>query len=128
MPTEQTKEDLDRPIWGVVAIAEAANLSPRQTYHALEAGYLPASKAGRKWVTTPRRLRAAFQNNNDPPHYLLPEGHFRRRLSVRLLSGLSCPFCRTRLRNIPEETSDGWRIGCSNSDCQRDFLIVEEVR
>ena len=51
---------LDRPIWGVEAIAAAANLTPRQTYHALERGYLPASKAGRKWVTTPRRLRTLF--------------------------------------------------------------------
>lgn len=52
--------DLDKPIWGVEAIAAAANLTPRQTYHALERGYLPASKAGRKWVTTPRRLRTLF--------------------------------------------------------------------
>ena len=60
MSTEQTKEDLDRPIWGVKAIAIAANLTTRQTYHALEKGYLPASKAGRKWVTTPRRIRSVF--------------------------------------------------------------------
>ena len=46
MSTEQRKEDPDRPIWGVEAIAAAANLTPRQTYHALEKGYLPASKAG----------------------------------------------------------------------------------
>jgi hypothetical protein len=52
--------DLDIPIWGVKAIAVAANLTPRQTYHALENGYLPASKAGRKWVTTHRRLRTLF--------------------------------------------------------------------
>jgi hypothetical protein len=60
MSMEKTKEDLDRPIWGVKAIAIAANLTTRQTYHALEKGYLPASKAGRKWVTTPRRIRSAF--------------------------------------------------------------------
>ena len=52
--------DLDRPIWGVEAIAAAANLTPRQAYHALEHGYLPASKAGRKWVTTSRRLQTLF--------------------------------------------------------------------
>ena len=69
-----------------------------------------------------------MQNNNQPPRYLLQEGHFRRRLSVRLVSGLNCPFCGTRLRNTPEETCDGWRIGCPNIDCQRDFLIVDEVR
>jgi hypothetical protein len=52
--------NLDIPIWGVRAIAAAANLTPRQTYHALERGYLPASKAGRKWVTTSRRLQTLF--------------------------------------------------------------------
>jgi hypothetical protein len=57
--------DLDRPIWGVEAIAAAANLTPRQAYHALERGYLPASKAGRKWVTTPRRLRTVFMGGVD---------------------------------------------------------------
>ncbi|MGO9400091.1 MAG: hypothetical protein ACLP19_19955 [Xanthobacteraceae bacterium] len=60
MSTESAKEDLDRPIWGVRAIAIAANLTLRQAYHALEKGYLPANKAGRKWVTTQRRLRALF--------------------------------------------------------------------
>jgi hypothetical protein len=60
MSTERAKEDLDRLIWGVKAIAIAANLTTRQAYHALEKGYLPASKAGRKWVTTPRRIRSAF--------------------------------------------------------------------
>jgi hypothetical protein len=60
MPTESAEDDLDRPIWGVKAIAVAANLTERQAYHALEKGYLPASKAGRKWVTTHRRLRTLF--------------------------------------------------------------------
>jgi hypothetical protein len=60
MSADQRKDDLDRPIWGAEAIAEAANLTPRQAYHALEKGYLPASKAGRKWFTTPRRLLARF--------------------------------------------------------------------
>ena len=68
-----------------------------------------------------------MQKNSQPRHYLLQEGHFRRRLSVRLVSGLNCPYCGTRLRNVPEESRDGWRIGCPNIDCQRDFLIVEEV-
>jgi hypothetical protein len=52
--------DLDRPIWGVQAIAAASNMTIRQTYHALERGYIPASKIGRKWFTTPRRLHALF--------------------------------------------------------------------
>jgi hypothetical protein len=67
MSTEEVREDLDRPIWGVKAIATAANLTARQTYHALEKGYLPASKAGRKWVTTQRRLRDAFTGEGCQP-------------------------------------------------------------
>jgi hypothetical protein len=68
MPLEGQSEvlDLDRPIWGVEAIAVAANLTPRQAYHALERGYLPASKAGRKWVTTLRRLRSLFAGGEVP--------------------------------------------------------------
>lgn len=60
MSREPAIEDLDRPIWGVKAIATEANLTERQAYHALEKGYLPASKSGRKWVTTRRRLRTLF--------------------------------------------------------------------
>ena len=67
MSTDQTKDELDRPIWGVEAIAAAANLTPRQTYHALERGYLPASKAGRKWFTTRRRLRTLFTGEQREP-------------------------------------------------------------
>jgi len=59
------EDDLDRPIWGAEAIGKAANLKPRQAYHALEKGYLPASKAGRKWFTTNRRLRARFSGDRD---------------------------------------------------------------
>jgi hypothetical protein len=65
MPLEKKVEDLDRPIWGVEAIAAAANLTPRQAYHALENGYLPGSKAGRKWFTTRRRLRARFSGEDE---------------------------------------------------------------
>ena len=59
--------DLDRPLWGVEAIAAASNLTVRQTYHALERGYLPASKIGRKSFTTPRRLHALFAARRSPP-------------------------------------------------------------
>ena len=46
MPIEQkSRDELDKPIWGVEAIAAAANLTVRQAYHALESGYLPGSKA-----------------------------------------------------------------------------------
>ena len=60
MSIELAKDDLDRPIWEARAIAIEANLTIRQAYHALENGYLPADKAGRKWVTTRRRLRIRF--------------------------------------------------------------------
>jgi len=58
---QKSGDDLDKPIWGVEAIAAAANLTVRQAYHALESGYLPGSKAGRKWFTTPRRLLATVR-------------------------------------------------------------------
>ena len=64
MPLEEKAENLDKPIWGVEAIAAAANLTLRQAYHALENGYLPGSKAGRKWFTTPRRLLARFSGED----------------------------------------------------------------
>jgi len=65
MPVEQKPGDeLDKPIWGVEAIAAAANLTVRQAYHALESGYLPGSKAGRKWFTTPRRLLTRFSGED----------------------------------------------------------------
>jgi hypothetical protein len=58
--------NLDVPIWGVKAIAAASNLTLRQAYHALERGYLPASKVGRRYFTTPRRLQAFFAGEGNP--------------------------------------------------------------
>jgi hypothetical protein len=49
--------ELDVPLWGAVAIGLAINRSPRQTVYMLERGLIPASKVGKSWVTTPRRLR-----------------------------------------------------------------------
>jgi hypothetical protein len=68
MSPQQKAEDLDKPIWGVEAIAAAANLTPRQTYHALENGYLPGSRAGRKRFATRRRLLALFSGENGVAH------------------------------------------------------------
>lgn len=58
-------DDQDRPVWGARQIALAAGLVDskgkprlRATYHLLEKGLLPASKVGRSFVSTPRRLRA----------------------------------------------------------------------
>ena len=50
-------DDLDKPIYGAKAIGEARKLTERQAFWALENGYLDADKMGRKWTSTPRRLR-----------------------------------------------------------------------
>jgi hypothetical protein len=63
MPTIKD-EDLDRPIYGAKAIAIAANLvdgdgnpDTRKAFYGLEMGYIDADKFGRKWRSTPRRVR-----------------------------------------------------------------------
>jgi hypothetical protein len=59
--------ELDRPIFGAIAIARAANLVDRKgrveirkAYRALKLGRIPASKFGREWVSTQRRILNAF--------------------------------------------------------------------
>lgn len=59
--------DDDAPLWGAKAIAIAANVvdargepDMRRIFYLLEQGHVPATKAGRAWVTTKRRLRRAF--------------------------------------------------------------------
>jgi hypothetical protein len=49
--------DLDRPLYGAPAISREIQRSMSQTYYALERGFLPATKMGSIWVSTPRRLR-----------------------------------------------------------------------
>jgi hypothetical protein len=49
-------DDLDRPIYGAKKIGAVVNLNERQTFHALEQGYLDGDKFGRKWRSTKRRL------------------------------------------------------------------------
>jgi hypothetical protein len=51
--------DLDKPIWGVPAIAEIINRSPTKTYYLLEKKYVPGRKIGKLWTSTPRELLAA---------------------------------------------------------------------
>jgi hypothetical protein len=65
MPIRTDVDVLDRPVWGARQIALAAGLVDekgkpklRKTYHLLEQGLLPASKVGRSFVSTPRRLRS----------------------------------------------------------------------
>jgi hypothetical protein len=51
--------DLDKPIWGVPAIATVINRSTTKTYYLLEKGYVPARKVGKLWTSTPRELLIA---------------------------------------------------------------------
>jgi hypothetical protein len=62
-----SEEKLDAPIRGAAAIAEAARIhdekgrpDARKAYYALECGHIDASKFGRKWITTLRRIRAGY--------------------------------------------------------------------
>jgi hypothetical protein len=59
-------DDIDTPIYGVDAIARATGRTKSQTYYALEKGHLPASKLGKIWFSTPRRIRA-FLNGEAKP-------------------------------------------------------------
>jgi len=59
-----TKIDPDALIWGAEKIAVAANLvdergkpDMNRAYYLLQRKLLPASKAGKTWVSTLRRLR-----------------------------------------------------------------------
>jgi hypothetical protein len=51
------KDDI---LWGVKAISEVINRSPRQTFHMLETGHLPARKVGGRWTATRSRLHRLF--------------------------------------------------------------------
>jgi hypothetical protein len=63
--TMQT-DDLDKPVYGAEAIAIILNMTKngapdtRRAYHALEKGYVDATKLGRQWISTPRRLLRRF--------------------------------------------------------------------
>ncbi len=54
------EDDLDCPIWGARAIGKVIGKGARATHYLLEAGRLDATKIGRQWVSTPRRLRAGL--------------------------------------------------------------------
>jgi hypothetical protein len=47
-------------VWGVAAIGREIKRTPRQTYHLLETGKLPARKFGGRWVSTTSRLKKFF--------------------------------------------------------------------
>jgi hypothetical protein len=65
-------DDLDRPVWGAEQIGRLAGLlkpdgtvDTRKTFYALEEGYLNADKVGRRWTSTPRRIRKFFSGLKD---------------------------------------------------------------
>ncbi len=60
MPPLDNQDDLDRPVWGIRAIAAVINREPRATQHLFEKGALPVRMVGRRYVSTPRALRAAL--------------------------------------------------------------------
>ena len=50
--------DLATPIWGAREIGAVINRPERKTFYMLENGLLPATKVGKAWVTTKRRLQS----------------------------------------------------------------------
>jgi hypothetical protein len=51
---------LDKPVWGAKDIGTIINKPTGATFHLLEAGLIDADKIGKRWVSTPRRLRKQF--------------------------------------------------------------------
>jgi hypothetical protein len=49
-------------IWGVAGIGKEINRNPRQTFHLLENGKLPARKIGGRWCASRTGLRTLFQD------------------------------------------------------------------
>jgi hypothetical protein len=56
-PPESLADDL---IWEVKPIAKAIKRTPRQTFHMLENGNLPAKKIGGRWCSSLSALRRHF--------------------------------------------------------------------
>jgi len=53
-------DPLDRPIWGADGIAKAIKRPLKQTYGLLANGHLPASRCGKTYVSTLRRLQKVW--------------------------------------------------------------------
>ncbi|WP_181166176.1 MULTISPECIES: DNA-binding protein [unclassified Mesorhizobium] len=50
-------------VWGCAAIARVIRRTPRQTFHLLESGSLPAKKVGGRWVIERGKLLALFMED-----------------------------------------------------------------
>jgi hypothetical protein len=61
MGNQHTKPEDDHvPVWGARNIGKEINRSPRQAFHLLESGKLPAKKVGSQWVSTRGALRRSL--------------------------------------------------------------------
>jgi hypothetical protein len=58
-------DDLDRPIWGCAAIAEIVERPTGQVFYMLNRGMIDATKVGKQWMTTKRRLLNQFAGRCD---------------------------------------------------------------
>jgi len=47
-------------VWGIRAIADEIGRNPRQCFHLLENGRLPAKRVGGRWVTSRAALKRFF--------------------------------------------------------------------
>lgn len=66
----------DDLIWGVRGIAAATGLTPRQAFHQLENGRLPARKIGGRWCSSRlglRRFFASVTNGEVTSHVSTPK-------------------------------------------------------
>ncbi|MBZ9695509.1 DNA-binding protein [Mesorhizobium sp. CO1-1-9] len=50
-------------VWGAEAIATVIKAKPRQTFHLLETGQIPAKKVGGRWVAERGKLIRFFMDD-----------------------------------------------------------------
>jgi hypothetical protein len=50
-------------VWGVEAIAAVIGRTPRQAYHLLASGHLPARQVGNRWVAERGKLVEFFRED-----------------------------------------------------------------
>jgi hypothetical protein len=63
----QNNSNLDTPVWGAKAIGKAIDRGPRQVFHLLDCGLLDATKVGKTYVSTRRRLLKSLGVEVPPP-------------------------------------------------------------
>jgi hypothetical protein len=58
--TAAVLDPIDRPLWGVKAIAKAINTDERKCWHLIRIGQLPVKRAGGRVFSTLRALQSHF--------------------------------------------------------------------